>query len=131
MFPFLPSICIFSSFPDFTPTPKRKIIPEKSVVAAIVASVCGIVILVGVLVTVVLFLRRRKRLKKMPGRGLAGVTFTAVSMRDRIRAESLRVLDQSKVMSLFNPDDLLQYSLDRVEYVRDLGEGNFGQVFQG
>ena len=67
----------------------------------------------------------------MPGRGLAGVTFTVVSMRDRIRAESLRVLDQSKVMSLFNPDDLLQYSLDRVEYVRDLGEGNFGQVFQG
>ncbi|KAK3697507.1 hypothetical protein QZH41_002097 [Actinostola sp. cb2023] len=43
----------------------------------------------------------------------------------------MMALDEMKVMSLYNPDDLIQYPLDKVEYVKDLGEGNFGQVFQG
>ena len=64
-------------------------------------------------------------------RGFEGVTFTAVSMRDRIRAETIRALDESKVLSLFNPDDMRQVPLSSVEYIRDLGSGNFGLVFLG
>ena len=52
-------------------------------------------------------------------------------MRDRIRAESMRALDESKVLSLFNPDDMKQLPLTSIEYVRDLGSGNFGLVFLG
>ena len=82
------------------------------------------------LVVIAVIRRIRKRSLDIK-RGYQGVTFTAVSMRDRLRADSIRMLDQSKIMSLFNPDDITQYPLDRVEYVKDLGQGNFGNVFQG
>ena len=72
---------------------------------------------------------RKKPLKV--GKGFEGVTFTAASLRDKIRAESMRALDESKVLSLFNPDDIRQFPLSSIEYIRDLGSGNFGLVFLG
>ena len=54
----------------------------------------------------------------------------SITMRDRLRAESLKSLD-SRLLRLYDPNKLKQYRLDHVHYVKDLGEGFFGKVFQG
>lgn len=54
----------------------------------------------------------------------------SITMRDRLRAESLKSLD-SRLLRLYDPNKLKQYRLDHVQYVKDLGEGFFGKVFQG
>ena len=54
----------------------------------------------------------------------------SITMRDRLRAESLKSLD-SRLLGLYDPNKLRQYRLDHVQYVKDLGEGFFGKVFQG
>lgn len=81
------------------------------------------------MIIIIIIVIKRHKLKSQCD--YKGVTFTAVTMRDRLRADTIMALDEMKVMSLYNPDDLIQYPLDKVEYVKDLGEGNFGQVFQG
>ena len=53
-----------------------------------------------------------------------------MSMRDRIMAESMRAMDES-ILSLYKPDDVKQLPLSNIEYIRDLGSGNFGLVFLG
>ena len=52
------------------------------------------------------------------------------TMRDKLRAESLKSLD-TLLSRHYDPNKLRQYRLDRVQYVRDLGMGSFGNVFQG
>ncbi|KAJ7370090.1 hypothetical protein OS493_034301 [Desmophyllum pertusum] len=52
------------------------------------------------------------------------------SMRDKLRAESLKSLD-TLLLRHYDPNRLKQYRLDRVQYVKDLGAGSFGNVFQG
>lgn len=101
----------------------------KSSTVAIAGGIGGVVTLLVVIIIITCVAKKRKPLKL--SKGLEGVTFTAVSMRDRIRAESMRALDESKVLSLFNPDDMKQLPLTSIEYVRDLGSGNFGLVFLG
>lgn len=54
----------------------------------------------------------------------------AFSMRDKLRAESLKSFD-TLLSRHFDPNRLRQYRLDRVHYVKDLGVGSFGKVFQG
>ena len=51
-------------------------------------------------------------------------------MRDRLRVKSLKGLD-SRLLELYDANKMKQYSLDHVHYVKDLGEGFFGKVFQG
>ena len=51
-------------------------------------------------------------------------------MRDKLRAESLKSLD-ALLLRHYDPNRLKQYRMDRVHYVRDLGAGSFGKVFQG
>lgn len=103
----------------------------KSSTAAIAGGIGGVVTLLVVIIIITCVSKRRKRKPLKLAKGFEGVTFTAVSMRDRIRAESMRALDESKVLSLFNPDDIKQLPLTSIEYVRDLGSGNFGLVFLG
>lgn len=107
---------------------------SKSNTAAVAGGIGGAVALLVLIIIMTCVSKRVKRRKKRPlrlAKGFEGVTFTAVSMRDRIRAESMRALDESKVLSLFNPDDIKQLPLTSIEYVRDLGSGNFGLVFLG
>ena len=52
------------------------------------------------------------------------------SMRDKLRKESLKSLD-TLLLRHYDPDKLRQYTLDRVQYIKELGMGSFGKVFQG
>ncbi|PFX22846.1 Muscle, skeletal receptor tyrosine-protein kinase [Stylophora pistillata] len=54
----------------------------------------------------------------------------AFSMRDKLRTESLKSFD-TLLLRNFDPNRLRQYRLDRVHYVKELGVGSFGKVFQG
>ena len=104
----------------------------KSNTAAIAGAIAAVItLLVIIIIVIVCILKKRNRKPLKFSKGFEGVHFTAVSMRDRIRAESMRALEESKVLSLFNPDDMKQIPLTSIEYVRDLGSGNFGLVFLG
>ena len=92
----------------------------------IAAAIAGSVTLLAVIIIIACILKRRERKPLKPSKDIKSVTFTAMSMRDRIRA-----LDENKVLSLFNPDDIKQLPLTSIEYLRDLGSGNFGLVFLG
>lgn len=85
-----------------------------------------------IVVCVIVFVLRRRREKKRDAVDNAHVLSHkgSMTMRDRLRAESLKSLD-SRLLRLYDPDKLKQYSLDHVQYVKDLGEGFFGKVFQG
>ena len=88
------------------------------------------VVLIGlsiIVVCAVIFVLYR-RSKKENARALPHKA--SITMRDRLRAESLKSLD-SRLLRLYDPDKLKQYRLDQVAYVKDLGEGFFGKVFQG
>ena len=37
----------------------------------------------------------------------------------------------SKIAEMYDPSKLKQFSLDQIEYIADLGEGQFGLVFKG
>lgn len=88
-------------------------------------------LLIGVCIILFMFLQRRKKKRKDAVDNAHNITKKgSVTMRDRLRAESLKSLD-SRLLRLYDPNKLRQYPLDHVEYVRDLGEGFFGKVFQG
>ena len=93
---------------------------------AISAAIAGAVALLVIIIIIACILKRRNRKPLIPSKDIRSVTFTTMTMRDRIRA-----LDENKVLSLFNPDDIRQLPLTSIEYVRDLGSGNFGLVFLG
>jgi len=125
----------FGFYSDFT-TAEPSMEPRtessaKSNTAAIAGAIAAVITLLVIIIVVVCVLKKRNRKPLKLSKGFEGVHFTAVSMRDRIRAESMRALDESKVLSLFNPDDMKQLPLTSIEYVRDLGSGNFGLVFLG
>lgn len=127
--------CIHWGLFEFTPSPGNSGLQQKqSKTVVITGAVAGASVFLFSLILIAYCVSRRRKLKKKKlktKKGFAGVNFTAVSMRDRIRAESIRALDESKVLSLFNPDDMKQLPLSSIEYVRDLGSGNFGLVFLG
>ena len=81
-------------------------------------------------VIVVVLLRRRQKMRDAVDNGHALSHKGSITMRDRLRAESLKSLD-SRLLGLYDPKKLRQYNLDHVQYVKDLGEGFFGKVFQG
>ena len=87
---------------------------------------------VFIVVCVIMFLLWQRRKKNRDAvdnaRGLSQKG--SITMRDRLRAESLKSLD-SRLLRLYDPNKLKQYRLDHVQYVKDLGEGFFGKVFQG
>ncbi|CAH3175838.1 unnamed protein product [Porites evermanni] len=110
---------------DFTPPPdgdKLHIIIPLVVVGFLLIVVCLILFI---------FLQRRKKKRKDAVDNAHDITKKgSITMRDRLRAESLKSLD-SRLLRLYDPNKLRQYPLDHVQYVRDLGEGFFGKVFQG
>jgi len=76
-----------------------------------------------ILACVVVFVLRRRR-------QIAITQNAPITMRDRLRAESLNNLD-ARLLELSSANKPKQYRLDQVQYVKDLGEGFFGRVFQG
>lgn len=125
---------VFSPFTDYTeeevdstPSPpadgdKLHIIIPPVVIGFLLIVVC---------IILVMFLQRRKKKRKDAVDNAHDITKKgSITMRDRLRAESLKSLD-SRLLRLYDPNKLRQYPLDHVQYVRDLGEGFFGKVFQG
>ena len=133
-------IRIFYAFPD--QTSNEAIAPEESSdnKAAIIAPIVVIisVLAVAFLLAFLLYRRRQNRkeqAKLEPGtpsmnfRGLGN--FPSVSVKDHInRMLTADDLLKSK-MPINDVKMIRQFSVDRVAYEKDLGEGQFGQVFQG
>ena len=123
---------LYSDFTTAEPVMEPTTQPSaKSNTAAIAYGIAAVITLLVIVIVIACVLKKRNKKPLKLSKGFEGVHFTAVSMRDRIRAESMRALDESKVLSLFNPDDIRQLPLTSIEYVRDLGSGNFGLVFLG
>ncbi|PFX22845.1 Muscle, skeletal receptor tyrosine protein kinase [Stylophora pistillata] len=106
-----------------TPQPESKleIILPIVIVCLFIIAVCVIVFALH---------RRHKKRRDAVDNGHALTQKGSITMRDRLRAESLKSLD-SRLLGLYDPNKLRQYRLDHVQYVKDLGEGFFGKVFQG
>ncbi|CAB3991422.1 Muscle, skeletal receptor tyrosine kinase, partial [Paramuricea clavata] len=107
--------------------------------AAIIAPVVVIITVLAVasLLAFLLYRRRKNRndqAKLDPGtpsmnlRGLGN--FPAVSVKDHINMLTADDLLKSK-MPINDVKMIKQFPVDRVAYEKDLGEGQFGQVFQG
>ena len=53
------------------------------------------------------------------------------TIREHIRSGSDSATPLMELLASSKPGELIQYSVDSIEYVNDLGEGEFGKVFQG
>ncbi|CAB3991419.1 Muscle, skeletal receptor tyrosine kinase [Paramuricea clavata] len=81
--------------------------------------------------------QRRKKLEE--GIELAEVTLrpkSTVDYASTMKARLSQMLEMrsslsSKIAEMFDPSKLKQFSLDNIEYISDLGEGQFGLVFKG
>ena len=53
------------------------------------------------------------------------------TMKARL-SEALQITSlSSKIAEMYDPSKLKQFSLDQIDYISDLGEGQFGLVFKG
>eukprot|EP00794_Sanderia_malayensis_P012117 gene12117-13368_t len=100
---------------------------------AIIAACCGVALLLLVVLIVVYARRRSKRLeieKKEAAKDLE-LFSNVTTVRDRIRQDS-KPNPLLAALAQLSPDQKPpQCRLDRMEYVKDLGQGQFGKVFQG
>ena len=87
-----------------------------------------------VLVAVCCIKRRndRARRKASEAREVIGLDILDgnTTMKDRVTCMPVSSLT-SKIAEMFDPTKLRQFSLDKIDYVCDLGEGQFGLVFKG
>ena len=97
---------------------------KKSKVALYAAVSSAVLLLFTVIIAAVCLRRyhRRRRGKKTEFDFLTTMT----SIRDRIREES-QVNPLLEMLANSKPGDLIQYPLDCVEYIQDLGEGTVRQ----
>ena len=91
--------------------------------------VVGTLAIVVIIIILILW-RRKQKQRDAVDNGFAVIKKGSITMRDRLRAESLKSLD-SRLLRLYDPNKLRQYPLDHVSYIKDIGEGFFGKVFQG
>ncbi|KAK3755760.1 hypothetical protein QZH41_019986 [Actinostola sp. cb2023] len=106
--------------------------PEKSkdIILPIVLPIFFVVILI-IFVVVAFIVVRHKREQKERAMNNSRLMLSdgALTMREKLRADSLKSLD-SRMLRLYDPSKIKHYGLDNVEYLKDLGEGHFGKVFQ-
>ncbi|XP_068736694.1 muscle, skeletal receptor tyrosine-protein kinase-like isoform X2 [Montipora capricornis] len=123
--------CIQTGFFDYKEitTPPPPDTSELNLAVIIPVVIIGTLAIVVIIIVLILLGRRRKE-RDAVDNGFAIVKKGSMTMRDRLRAESLKSLD-SRLLRLYDPNKLKQYRLDHVSYVKDLGEGFFGKVFQG
>jgi len=118
----------FFNYPEnIPPSPPSDDKPKLEIIIPLV--VVGFLLIVACIVFVV-WRRRQKKKRDAVDNAYAITKKGSMTMRDRLRAESLKSLD-SRLLRLYDPNKLRQYRLDHVQYVKDLGEGFFGKVFQG
>ncbi|XP_028405096.1 insulin-like growth factor 1 receptor [Dendronephthya gigantea] len=103
----------------------------------IIASVVVIFLVLVLVILLTFLLHRRRRNRKEQAKLEPGtpsmnlrVSFPAVSVKDHINMLTAEDLLKSK-MSVNDVKKIRQFPVDRVAYEKDLGEGQFGQVFQG
>ena len=111
---------------------------SESNLAAIIAPVVVLTIVAVALILAFLLYRRRKNRKEVaklepgtPSMNLRSLgNFPAISVKDHINMLTADDLLKSK-MPVNDVKKIRQFPVDRVAYENDLGEGQFGQVFQG
>ena len=113
---------------------------SESNLAAIIAPVVVVLAIVAVtlILAFLLYRRRRKNRKEVaklepgtPSMNLRSLgNFPAISVKDHINMLTADDLLKSK-MPVNDVKKIRQFPVDRVAYENDLGEGQFGQVFQG
>ena len=78
---------------------------------------------------------RKHLLKNKKNKFIQNTTYqelsTMTSIRDHIRDNAFNNNPLQELLASAKPGEIIQYPLDCVEYIRDLGEGQFGKVFQG
>lgn len=95
----------------------------------IIASVAGCV-LVLVVATILLIKRKRGNQKLIEKTEMSHIS-NMTSIREHLRADTVNTNPLEELLASSKPGELLQYPLDCVEYIKELGEGQFGKVFQG
>jgi len=120
---------LFSTFTDYTEEKNaihgQPTTPSTDIKLSIILPLVLMFVLVIVVCVIVFVLWRRRQINESDRMFASGFT-----MREKLRAESLKSMD-TLLLRHFDPNKLRQYRLDRVQYVRDLGMGSFGKVFQG
>ena len=100
----------------------------------IVAISCTGVVVIVLVVAVIVWKRRAvemQKLKEEEEKKDIELFTTITTVRDRIRQDSMPN-PLIAALSQLSPDQKPpQCRLDRMEYVRDLGQGQFGKVYQG
>ena len=96
---------------------------EGSLIYILITSVAFMIVL-----SAMCYIRHRIRRRKLNEKEYEFLK-NMKSIRDRLHDYSIN--DNLELLANAHPGDLIQYPLDCVEYVRDLGEGQFGKVFQG
>lgn len=99
---------------------------EGSLIYILIASVAFMIVLLSL--SAMCYIRHRIRRRKLNEKEYEFLR-NMKSIRDRLHDYSIN--DNLELLASAHPGDLIQYPLDCVEYVRDLGEGQFGKVFQG
>ncbi|XP_047144848.1 tyrosine-protein kinase transmembrane receptor Ror isoform X2 [Hydra vulgaris] len=94
-----------------------------------------IIALIVLLIMIVITILLRRKCTKKKRKGEQKVSFqelnTMTSIRDHIRENAFNNNPLQELLASVEPGEIIQYPLDCVEYIRDLGEGQFGKVFQG
>ena len=119
---------IILDYSSKTPQPSstKKLILWTSVGGAI------FLVIIATMVIVTLKFRRSKEKSGENGTELDILDLKMSTMQGRIsRVPSKISLLSAKVAEMYDPEKLIEISLEKIEYVRDLGEGQFGLVFQG
>ena len=79
--------------------------------------------------------RKRKKKKKQEIEEIALRQNSKVDSASTMKTRLSQFLEMhsmsSKIAELYDPSKLKQFSLDNIEYLSDLGEGQFGLVFKG
>lgn len=102
---------------------------EKNILIHIITASVTLFVITS-LISVILYIRHRIRQRKFKESDLEFLT-NMTSIRDRLRQYSIDGNPLLELLASSKPGDLVQYPLDCVEYIRDLGQGQFGKVFQG
>ena len=102
---------------------------EKRILIHIITASVALFVITS-LISAVIYIRHRIRQRKFKESDLEFLT-NMTSIRDRLRQYSIDGNPLLELLASSKPGDLVQYPLDCVEYIRDLGQGQFGKVFQG
>lgn len=116
----------YKARPSTSPSPNTDDDRLEIIIPFMVVGTLAIVVIIIILI----LWRRKQKQRDAVDNGFAVIKKGSITMRDRLRAESLKSLD-SRLLRLYDPNKLRQYPLDHVSYIKDIGEGFFGKVFQG